>query len=211
VSFVNASGTNQATVGHGLGSSPKMIIAKNRDTNANNWAVFHSSVCDTTSKFLQLNTTSSLITFATVWGASLPTSSVFGVTGGGIAAASVNTIAYCFAEVEGFSKIGSYAGNGLVEGPFIYCGFKPRFIMIKRTDSLEPWIIKDTARSIYNGYDVEIYPNYPNIEGGPYSPPIMDYLSNGFKLRSNTSASNGSGNYIFVAFAESPFKYSMAR
>jgi hypothetical protein len=212
VSFVNASGTNQSTVGHGLGSSPKMIIAKNRDTGANNWAVFHSSVCDTTSKFLQLNTTSALATFATVWGASLPSSSVFGVTGGGIAAASVNMIAYCFAEVEGFSKIGSYVGNGSTDGPFVYCGFRPRFIMVKRIDSAEPWIIKDTARSIYNGYDVEIYPNLSNAEGGPYSPPIMDYLSNGFKLRSVATASNGSGGtFIFIAFAESPFKYARAR
>jgi hypothetical protein len=83
--------------------------------------------------------------------------------------------------------------------------------MIKRTNTIDPWIIKDTARSIYNGYDVEIYPNSPNIEGGPFSPPIMDYLSNGFKLRSNPSASNGAGTYIFAAFAESPFKYARAR
>jgi hypothetical protein len=211
VSFVNASGTNQSTVGHGLGSSPKMIIAKNRDTSANNWAVFHSSVCDTTSKFLQLNTTAALTTFATVWGASLPSSSVFGVTGGGIATASVNMIAYCFSEVEGYSKFGSYVGNGSADGPFVYCGFRPRFLMIKRTDG-DAWIIKDTARSVFNGFDVEIYPASSAAEGGPYSPPIMDYLSNGFKLRSNTSASNASGfAYIFAAFAESPFKYSRAR
>jgi hypothetical protein len=211
VSFVNASGTNQSTVGHGLGSSPKMIIAKNRDTSANNWAVFHSSVCDTTSKFLQLNTTAALTTFATVWGASLPSSSVFGVTGGGIATASVNMIAYCFSEVEGYSKFGSYVGNGSADGPFVYCGFRPRFLMIKRTDG-DAWIIKDTARSVFNGFDVEIYPASSAAEGGPYSPPIMDYVSNGFKLRSNTSASNASGfAYIFAAFAESPFKYARAR
>jgi hypothetical protein len=145
-----------------------------------------------------------------VWGASLPTPSVFGVTGGGLSVASVNMIAYCFAEIDGYSKFGSYAGNASTDGPFVYCGFRPRFLMIKRTDSAEPWIIKDTARSIYNGYDVEIYPNYSNTEGGPYSPPIMDYVSNGFKLRSNTSGSNG-GTIIFAAFAESPFKYARAR
>jgi len=210
VSFVNASGTNQETVGHGLGVVPKMIIAKNRDTNVNNWGVYHSSVCDTTSKFLRLNTTDAVVTFSTVWGASLPTPSVFGVTGGGLSVASVNMIAYCFAEIDGYSKFGSYAGNASTDGPFVYCGFRPRFLMIKRTDSAEPWIIKDTARSIYNGYDVEIYPNYSNTEGGPYSPPIMDYVSNGFKLRSNTTASNG-GTIIFAAFAESPFKYARAK
>jgi len=210
VSFVNASGTNQETVGHGLGVVPKMIIAKNRDTNVNNWGVYHSSVCDTTSKFLRLNTTDAVVTFSTVWGASLPTPSVFGVTGGGLSVASVNMIAYCFAEIDGYSKFGSYAGNASTDGPFVYCGFRPRFLMIKRTDSAEPWIIKDTARSIYNGYDVEIYPNYSNTEGGPYSPPIMDYVSNGFKLRSNTTASNN-GTIIFAAFAESPFKYARAK
>jgi hypothetical protein len=203
-------GTAGATVGHGLGTSPSMIIAKKRSTaTSSQWTVGFSALG--WNKYILLNTTGAVATDSNVWN-SAPTSSVF-YLGTDIwnNQNGQTTIAYCFAEIEGFSKIGSYTGNGVVDGPFVYCGFKPRFIMIKRTDSLEPWIIKDTARSIYNGYDVEIYPTYPNIEGGPYYPPIMDYLSNGFKLRSNTSASNGSGNYIFVAFAESPFKYSMAR
>ena len=211
VSFVNASGTNQSTVGHGLGSSPKMIIAKNRDTSANNWAVFHSSVCDTTSKFLQLNTTAALTTFATVWGASLPSSSVFGVTGGGIAAASVNMIAYCFAEIEGFSKFGSYVGNASADGPFIYCGFRPRLIIGKRTDAVENWIIYDTSRDSFNVASAQLQPNTSIAETTANS--LIDFNSNGFKFRSTSSFNGNSsgGTHIFAAFAESPFKYSRAR
>jgi hypothetical protein len=211
VSFVNASGTNQSTVGHGLGVAPKMIIAKNRDTSANNWAVFHSSVCDTTSKFLQLNTTSALTTFATVWGASLPSSSVFGVTGGGIAAASVNIIAYCFAEIEGYSKIGSYTGNGSSDGPFVWCGFRPRWVMIKKTDTSESWIIFDTARKTINDSNrTIIYAESSSSETTDAFP--TDIISNGFKVRNAGSGVNSSGGtYIFAAFAESPFKYARAR
>ena len=213
VSFVNASGTNQSTVGHGLGSSPKMIIAKNRDTSANNWAVFHSSVCDTTSKFLQLNTTSALTTFATVWGASLPSSSVFGVTGGGIAAASVNMIAYCFAEIEGFSKFGSYTGNGSADGPFVYCGFRPRWVLVKRTDNaFENWQIQDSVRSVSNPAQNNLFADLSLAELIGGADRNYDFVSNGFKLRGNNTGTNGSGGtYIFAAFAESPFKYSRAR
>ena len=211
VSFVNASGTNQSTVGHGLGSSPKIIIAKNRDTGANNWSVFHSSVCDTTSKFLQLNTTAALITFTTVWGASLPSSSVFGVTGGGIAAASVNMIAYCFAEIEGYSKIGSYTGNGSSDGPFVWCGFRPRYVLIKRTDSTGEWFIWDTARNTLNEMNTYLSARSSQADS-TFSGILIDFTSNGFKLRGSYAEQNASsGSYIFAAFAEAPFKYARAR
>jgi hypothetical protein len=210
--IVSYSGTGVArTVPHNLGVPPKMIIAKLTNSPGFQWPVYHSSLASA-SNYLWLNdATFGSRVDATFWGTA-PTSSVFSV--GTNANVNNNTspyIAYCFAEVDGFSKFGSYAGNSAVDGPFVYCGFRPRFIMIRRTDSGDAWIIKDTARSVYNGFDVEIYPASSAVEGGPYSPPIMDYLSNGFKLRSNTSASNGSGTYIFAAFAESPFKYSRAR
>ena len=211
VSFVNASGTNQSTVGHGLGSSPKMIIAKNRDTSANNWAVFHSSVCDTTSKFLQLNTTAALTTFATVWGASLPSSSVFGVTGGGIAAASVNMIAYCFAEVEGFSKFGFYTGNGSADGPFVFCEFRPRWVLVKSSSSAQGWQIIDASRSQSNVATQVLQANSLNADTTVTS---IDIISNGFKIRSDGASlgiNTSSATYIFAAFAEAPFKYSRAR
>ena len=214
VSFVNASGTNQSTVGHGLGSSPKMIIAKNRDTSANNWAVFHSSVCDTTSKFLQLNTTAALTTFATVWGASLPSSSVFGVTGGGIATASVNMIAYCFSEVEGYSKFGSYVGNGSADGPFVYCGFRPRWVMIKNATGTSNvntgWYIFDSLRNTFNTLSNPLRADSSGLEASSYA---IDFLVNGFKLRLSDVGINSStgSTHIFAAFAEAPFKYARAR
>jgi hypothetical protein len=208
-------GTAGARVGHGLGIAPKMIISKNRGATSN-WAVYHASLPSAFNvagtQVLYLNLTNANTQDFNAWDSNNASSSVFSVGASTMTNNSGSShIAYCFAEVEGFSKFGSYTGNGGVDGSFVYCGFRPRFLMIKRTDSAEPWIIKDTARSIYNGYDVEIYPNYSNAEGGPYSPPIMDYVSNGFKLRSNTSASNGSGTYIFAAFAEAPFKYARAR
>jgi hypothetical protein len=204
-------GTAGATIGHGLGSSPRMMVVKSMSRAGDNWDVYHASVGATGR--LYLNLTNATDTSIAPWNNTAPTSTVFSVgTAGDTNANTITYIAYCFAEIEGYSKFGSYTGNGSSDGPFVWCGFRPRFLMIKRTDSAEPWIIKDTARSIYNGYDVEIYPNYSNAEGGPYSPPIMDYVSNGFKLRNTTTASNGSGGtIIFAAFAEQPFKYARAR
>jgi hypothetical protein len=209
VSVVAYTGTGStSTVGHGLGVAPSLILCKTRAATVQ-WVVYHASLGK--DRFLGLNTTAAAVTDSSYWGSGV-TSTVFGLQNMAGGNNNGSMIAYCFAEIEGFSKFSSYTGNGSADGPFVYCGFRPRFLMIKRTDSAEPWIIKDTARSIYNGYDVEIYPNYSNAEGGPYSPPIMDYVSNGFKLRSTTTASNGSGGtIIFAAFAESPFKYSRAR
>jgi hypothetical protein len=209
VSFT-APASGSSTVSHNLGIAPKVIIAKSR-SSAVNWTVYHASV---TSKdqYLLLNGTNALTTLTDIWGTSAPSSSVFGfnVNNQG---ASANVIAYLFAEIEGYSKFGSYTGNASTDGPFICCGFRPKFIIVKRTDTAgEPWIIKDTTRSSYNGNDVELYANTSGAEGGPYSPPIMDYVSNGFKLRSTATGSNASGaTYIFMAFAESPFKYARAR
>ena len=208
VKFVNASGTNQETVGHGLSQSPDLIISKNLDTNVNNWAVFHSSVCDTTSKFIQLNTSNAITTYSTVWGASLPTASVFGVTGGGIAAASVNVIAYCFHSVEGYSKFGSYTGNGNADGTFIYLGFRPSFVLVKST-GVEDWFMYDGKRDPINVADKRLKANATSTEATVVG---VDFLSNGFKWRGTTAGFNQSGvTFIYMAFAESPFKYSTAR
>jgi hypothetical protein len=216
VSVVGYTGTGaNATVGHGLGIAPKMIISKNKGATSN-WAVYHASLPSAFNvagtQVLYLNLTNANTQDFNAWNSNNTTSSVFSVGASTMTNNSGSShIAYCFAEVEGFSKFGSYTGNGGTDGPFVYCGFRPRFIMVRRTDG-DAWIIKDTARSAFNGFDVEIYPASSAVEGGPYSPPIMDYLANGFKLRSNTSASNASGFvYIYAAFAESPFKYSRAR
>lgn len=207
---VGASGAK--TFGHGLNAAPRMVIVKSR-TSALGWTTYHASVITATNQYIQLNTTSAILSVAGIWGSALPTSSVVGIGSGTNVNANDDCVAYCFAEVEGYSKFGSYTGNASTDGPFVYCGFRPKFIIVKRTDTAgEPWIIKDTSRSSYNGNDVELYANTSAAEGGPYSPPIMDYVSNGFKLRSTATGSNASGaTYIFMAFAESPFKYSRAR
>ena len=210
ISFTAPNSSSPQTVGHGLGVAPKMFFLKARSSSGN-WNFYHSSLGAT--KYLFLNTTDAEATNSNRWNNTAPTSSVITLGSNFVPDASLTTyIAYCFAEIEGYSKFGSYTGNGSSDGPFVWCGFRPRMVLLKRTDAVETWIIKDTARSSYNGYDVELYPSSSGAEGGPYTPPIMDYLSNGFKLRSNPTGSNASnGTYIFAAFAESPFKYARAR
>lgn len=202
---------SQGTVGHGLGVTPSMIIVKSR-ANAYNWSVYHASVCDTTSKYLRLNDTSALLTYSTVWGAALPTSSVFGITGDGAAYPSGTFVAYCFASISGYSAFGKYTGNGSSDGPFVYLGFRPRFVMIKRSDASSDWTILDTARDTYNGMFKILYPNYSSAEDA--SSVRLDSVSNGFKIRIDSASNNyntSSGTYIYMAFAENPFKYSLAR
>ena len=211
VSFDAPSGSNQETIGHGLNVKPKVIISKNRDTNANNWAVFHEDATDTTSKFLRLNTTNSIVTYSTVWGSALPTSTVFGVTGGGIAASGTANIAYCFAEVEGYSKFGSYTGNGSNDGPYITTNFRPAFVLVKSATNGNGWYLADTARSPFNVSQATLSPHSADAEdttaGG-----AIDILSNGFKSRNSAGQFNDSGQtYVYLAFAETPFKYANAR
>jgi hypothetical protein len=212
VSVVTYTGNNTAgaTVGHGLGVAPKMIIAKSRGIE--NWGVYHHVLGATNG--LLLNTTGGSIS-AAWWNSAIPTSSVFslssssGITNGN----AVNYVAYCFAEVAGFSKFGSYTGNGssTADGPFVYCGFRPRYVMIKRTDTTSNWSIYDTARDTYNDSSaLLLWANLSNAET-PLARDI-DILSNGFKCRSNDSDTNTlNGTYIFAAFAEAPFNYARAR
>jgi len=210
-SIVTYTGTGaNATVGHGLGVAPSMYIVKRRNAGGDNWAVYHVSTGNT--QFLRLDTTNAAQTF-NLWQNTTPTSSVFYLTSDvGVNGSGSTFVAYCFAQVAGYSAFGSYTGNGSTDGPFVYLGFRPRFIMIKRSTAADPWIIHDTARDIYNGYSVQLYPNDASAEGGPYSPPILDEVSNGFKLRSSASGTNDSAStYIYMAFAENPFKYANAR
>ena len=216
VSF-NSGAAGDRTVGHGLGVTPSVVIMKSRQDSSYNWAVYHSSVTDTTSKFLRLNTSDSVITYATVWGAALPTSTVFGITSGNGSGGifnNTNCIAYCFAAVAGYSSFGSYTGNGSTDGPFVYTGFRPRWIMIKRTDSTGNWQIQDTARTPYNWTCAALFADLSAAENTSEAEATYgrDYLSNGFKIRaSHTSHNTNGATYIYMAFAESPFKYSLAR
>ena len=198
----STSATN--TVGHGLGVAPSMIIMKNR-TQAYNWDVYHVSVGYT--QRLILNSTSAAT--SGYWAAA-PTSTVFSTTTSA-ALNNDNMVAYCLAEVAGYSKLGSYTGNGSADGPFVYCGFRPRFVMVKASSAATDWYIYDTARDTYNVATLELNPNLAAAEqNGTYG--SMDINSNGFKLRFATGEVNASGaTYIYAAFSEVGFKFSNAR
>ena len=209
-SVVTYTGTGaNATVGHGLGVAPSMIIVKNRDVNWS-WRVYHSSLANT--QILYLDATSAATTDATAWNSTSPTSSVFSVgSSGGVNESTKKLVAYCFAAVAGYSAFGSYTGNGSADGPFVFTGFRPRYIMIKRTDTTNSWVIYDTARIDYNVNDLRLYPNLSNAEGANQGAGL-DILSNGWKARNIDAQNNASGGtYIYAAFAEVPFKYALGR
>lgn len=199
------SGTN--TVGHGLGVAPAMIIMKDR-TTAYNWDVYHQSVGYT--QRLILNSTSAAT--SGFWAAA-PTSSVFSVTSS-MGNNNDAVVAYCFAEVAGYSAFGSYTGNGSTDGTFVYTGFRPKFVLMKATTGSNNWIIYDTVRNTYNLTNLSLVPDSSAAENGVSTTTenTLDILSNGFKLRTSNALTNGSSvPYIYMAFAENPFKYANAR
>jgi hypothetical protein len=202
-------GTNGATVGHGLGVAPKMMIIKKRSASGDNWRVYHASLGAT--KFLDLNQTSAAGTASSVWNDTTPSSTVWTVgTNGEVNTSSATYVAYCFSAIAGYSAMGSYTGNGSTDGTFVYTGFRPRFVMVKAYSSAgSAWEIIDTARDTYNVTNDSLRPNSSAAEvNGTYP----DILSNGFKARSTDGYFNDSGvSYIYYAVAENPFKYSLAR
>jgi hypothetical protein len=171
------SGAN-ATIGHGLGVAPKMIIIRRRTGSTTNWIVYHESIGNDNE--LYLNTTDAS-TSSTRFQSTSPTSSVFSVSSNSaVNESSQSIIAYCFAEKKGFSKFGSYTGNGSNEGPFIYTGFKPAFVIFKRTNSTGNWALLDNKRIGYNGSNYWLEPNTSDAEDSESS--WLDLLSNGFKF-----------------------------
>lgn len=194
------------TVPHSLGVAPKMIIIKERD-GVGAWDVYHEAVGNTYALFL--NTTDAKNLDAAYWNNTSPSSSVFTLgTGTDVNENTKSYIAYLFAEKDGFSKFGSYTGNGSADGPFVWTGFKPRYVLYKRTDTANNWFTIDTSVAPHNLGENGVYPNLPNAEGAINA---LDILSNGFKLRGSYAGGNASGGtYIYVAFAEIPFKYSTA-
>jgi hypothetical protein len=205
-------GSNR-NISHNLGVAPKMIIVKARTTTGadQGWPVWHTSISNTT--YLTLSTTSATATGTDYWNSTSPTSSVFSV--GTNAAVNLNNdtyIAYCFSEIESYSKFGSYTGNGSSDGPFVWCGFRPKWVMIKLANSIDSWVIHDTNRNPNNPMNLHLYPNSPIPEYTAGSTFYLDFVSNGLKIRSNDVMFNGLNNtYIFAAFAEAPFKYARAR
>ncbi len=206
-------GTAGATIGHGLSDTPEMIIVKNRDAGEG-WVVYTEATGNT--GFLNLNGTSAFTTSSGEWNNTSPTSSVFTVgTQGRVNSNTLDYIAYCFHSVEGFSKFGSYTGNGNADGPFVYTGFRPAFVMVKQaTVSSRDWIILDDTRNEYNVADLQLLPNTSEAESTTFfsSTAYLDFLSNGFKIRNSSVRNNeNTATYIYMAFAENPFKYSNAR
>ena len=203
-SIVKYTGTgSNATVGHGLGAVPKMIIIKCLQ-QTHWWFVYHSAVGNT--KKLNLNTTNdSGSASANYWNNTTPTSSVFSVgTETGVNQSGQDYIAYCFAEKKGFSAMGSYTGNGNADGSFIYTGFSPAFVIVKQTNaSGESWKMYDNKRPGYNLVNNWLEPDDSQAEGTGSNQ--IDMVSNGFKARATNTAMNASGStYIFMAFAEAP-------
>jgi hypothetical protein len=199
-------GTADSTIGHGLTSAPEMIIVKER-SEARGWAVYHETLGYT--KEVYLNYTQAATT-SNFW-RSAPTSSTFAVsTSNYVNSNTQDYIAYCFHSVEGFSKFGSYTGNGSTDGPFVYTGFRPAFVMIKRSDaSGYNWTILDGERTPYNVMNGYLCPDSSAAEATGYNQ--VDFTSNGFKIRQQYGNINATGNNIYMAFAENPFKYANAR
>ena len=202
-SIVSYTGTgSNATVGHGLGELVKWILIKNRD-QADNWAVGHTSIGF--SNHLQLNVTNGSTGAAAVFNSTAPTSTVFSIgTNHKTNASSEDYIAYCFAEKKGYSKFGSYIGNGNADGTFVYTGFRPAWFILKSTSG-EAWNIYDNKRLGFNDRNDQLLANTTGAEGDT-SAWRIDILSNGVKIRGSDSGVNNSGTtYIYMAFAESPF------
>ena len=212
-SIVSYTGNNTAgaTIGHGLGKAPSMIIVKNRTTGYSyGWNVYHAEVGAT--KGLSLDTDATPSTLTSLWNDTAPTSSVFTV--GGIVSnnrSGNEFVAYCFADIDGMVKAGSYTGNGSSDGPFVYTGFRPAWVMIKRTDVANNWVIFDAVRNTFNIADARLDADLPDIEstGGSIG---LHLVSNGFQINATANLYDASGGtYIYLAFAEQPFKYANAR
>jgi len=206
--------TAGATVGHGLGKVPAVIITKNRE-DARNWGVYHHMVAsDPETDALFLNLTNAVSDNSAYWNDTAPTSTVFSLGSGAGETnypSSDGFVAYCFAEIEGYSKFGSYIGNGSSDGTFVYLGFRPAFLMVKNVDTAgETWHMFDSVRATYNVVVPRLIANGSNPENNNDN--ILDFTSNGFKWRDSNAGYNGSGdNYIYMCFAENPFKYANAR
>ena len=193
-------GSSGATIGHGLGVAPNMIIARRRN-GVEDWAVYHKTLGAT--KYLHINNDAAEQTNSNRWNNTTPSATL--ITLGNHASINYNGgthIAYCFAEKTGYSKFGSYTGNGNADGPFVYTGFKPAFVITKKTSGTSSWDMHDTKRDTFNVATKHLLAEDTGAEG---STVVLDILSNGFKFRTSNGDRNASGaTYIYMAFAEEP-------
>jgi hypothetical protein len=220
VTWTGTGSGSPSTLGHGLGVAPSMVITKGRGTNssggpgafsANDWLTYHVSLGN--AQVIALNSTLASSVSSNIWNSTSPTSSVFSIG----AVNSVNQtgngyVAYCFSAVAGYSAFGSYTGNGSSDGPFVYTGFRPRWVMIKCSSTGGAgfdWYMFDSSRQTYNAIGNTLVADLSDAE---FSVTNLDFTSNGFKMRTSSSALNGNGStYIYMAFAENPFRNALAR
>ena len=198
------------TIGHGLNVAPAMYIVKDRDLSIN-WGVYHAGLSSPATQALQLSTTSAAFTATNYWKSTSPTSTVLSI-GTSIVGEGNDFVVYAFAPVAGYSSFGSYTGNGSADGPFVYTGFRPKFVIFKQISSGTggEWLMLDSARKTYNFQGPILFSNFNAAESADAE--YLDFLSNGFKFRTTNSTFNGSGFVsIYIAFAEHPFATSRAR
>ena len=210
VGSYTGNGVQGATVGHGLGVAPAFVhVWRDAETVSGEKFVYHAAL-PSASYYLNLSSTAAQVSNNVIWAGTSPTSSVFSIGNyGNINGSGSPHYFYAFAEVEGFSSFGSYTGNGSAEGPMIYTGFRPAFVIVKQTNVARGWYIFDSVRDTYNAVD-----DYLRVDDAVAEANLdtYDFLSNGFKLRqSNASFNQSGGTYIYMAFAENPFKYANAR
>jgi hypothetical protein len=209
-SIVTYTGTgSNATVGHGLGVAPSMIIAKQRSA-VQSWPVYHTSIGAANVVYLDLTNASAS---STAWQSTTPSSSVFSIgTSAATNTSSGTYVAYCFAAVAGYSAFGSYTGNSSSDGPFVYLGFRPRWVLLKVSSaSGYGWLLYDSSRDTYNVTDLNLRPNLSDAESSQTAN-YLDFLSNGFKIRGTSDGSiNPTQTVIYAAFAENPFNTARAR
>ena len=209
-SIVTYTGTGaNATVGHGLGVTPSFIIVKSR-SNTTDWQGYHGALGKDYT--IQLMSTGAAINVSNYWNGGV-SSTTFGINGAydGINANGYTYVAYCFSPVAGYSSFGSYTGNGSTDGPFVYLGFRPRWILFKNSSvGVENWWLHDTARNTYNVMTSLLLPDSAGAEATNTAHSV-DALSNGFKIRTNAQGVNGVHTIVYAAFAENPFQYARAR
>ena len=195
---ITAPGSGNYVLKHGLGATPKMVLVK-RTNGQQKWMTWHHTFSNATDDYLQLNDASAKATYSTCWGTMNSTDCTI-ATGGTLDTGGEHVI-YVFTDISGYSKFGSYKGNGNADGTFVYTGFKPAFVLIKSTNTAENWFICDNKREGYNAENNRLIPNLNSVE---QSDSPIDILSNGFKARETSSKVNGSNEpYIYMAFGQS--------
>ena len=213
-SIITYTGTGvAATVGHGLGVAPYMMIIKERNTSVRAWPVYFAGFAAPTTSYIYLdNTTAGGTGYGGFWNSTAPTSSVFSIgTDLTTNESTAAYVAYCWTPIAGFSQFGTYVGNGSADGPFVYTGFRPKFVLIRDSTNANNWQILDSSRNTYNIANNILQTNLSDAESA-FGVGGVDFLSNGFKLRtSSTSINTTSAVVIYMAFAENPTKFANAR